>query len=99
MDDSDGATDGTEVDDGDDVRVWLVERTYSDRDLLTLVYATSNGGRYLRKERAGRLGGETTAAISVGDDRLSTVDDETTRKRYAEEAVRMKEKHAPDDTV
>jgi hypothetical protein len=99
MDGADGADDVDEASDGDDVRVWLVERTYSDRDLLTLVYATPDGERYLRKERAGRLGGETTAAITVENDRLSTVDDETTRERYAEEAVRMNEKHEPGDTV
>lgn len=96
MDDVD---DADEASDGDDVRVWLVERTYSDRDLLTLVYATSDGERYLQKERAGRLGGETTAAIEVDTDRLSTVGDDQTQERYAEEAVRMQEKHEPDDTV
>ncbi|WP_458208407.1 hypothetical protein [Haladaptatus sp. NG-SE-30] len=88
-----------DVGDTDDVRVWLVERTYSDRDLLTLVYSTPDGARYLQKERAGRLGGETTAAIEVEPDRLSTVEDETTRERYSAEAARMAKKHEPDDTV
>ena len=82
----------------DDVRVWLVERTYSDRDLLTLVYATSDGEWYLRKELAGRLGGETTAAIEVERERLSQTD-ESERKRYATEATRMAEKHDEDDIV
>ncbi|EFW93848.1 hypothetical protein ZOD2009_01855 [Haladaptatus paucihalophilus DX253] len=83
----------------DDVRVWLVERTYSDRDLLTLVYATPDGERYLRKERAGRLGGETTAAIDVDGERLSPVSDEDDQERYAAEATRMKRKRDPNDTV
>ncbi len=82
-----------------DVRVWLVERTYSDRDLLTLVYATPDGERYLQKELAGRLGGETTAAIEVEDDRLSPVDDDGRRERYADEVERMANKHEPGDTV
>ncbi|GAA0224987.1 hypothetical protein ACFFQF_09935 [Haladaptatus pallidirubidus] len=82
-----------------DVRVWLVERTYSDRDLLTLVYATPDGERYLQKELAGRLGGETTAAIEVERDRLSSVADDSRQQRYAEEAKRMAEKHEPNDTV
>jgi hypothetical protein len=83
----------------DDVRVWLVERTYNDRDLLTLVYATPDGEQYLRKERAGRLGGETTAAIDVGAERLAPVTDDTERERYAAEATRIMEKREPSDTV
>ncbi len=83
----------------DDVRVWLVERTYSDRDLLTLVYATPDGEWYLRKERAGRLGGETTAAIEVERERLAPVTDESEKERYATEATRIAEKRDADDTV
>ncbi|WP_435155582.1 hypothetical protein [Haladaptatus sp. DFWS20] len=82
-----------------DVRVWLVERTYSDRDLLTLVYATPDGERYLQKELAGRLGGETTAAIDVEEERLAQVADEAVRERYAAETERMMEKHDPGDMV
>ncbi|WP_231185653.1 hypothetical protein [Haladaptatus sp. DYF46] len=83
----------------DDVRVWLVERTYNDRDLLTLVYATPDGEQYLRKERAGRLGGETTAAIEVDAERLAPVTDDAERERYAAEATRIMEKREPSDTV
>ncbi|MFQ3320223.1 MAG: hypothetical protein ACI80F_002301, partial [Natronomonas sp.] len=38
----------------DSVRVWLVERTYGDdeQNLIILTYATPDGERYLRKERA-----------------------------------------------
>ncbi|WP_266078982.1 hypothetical protein [Haladaptatus caseinilyticus] len=82
-----------------DVRAWLVERTYSDRDLLTLVYATSDGERYLQKELAGRLGGETTAAIDVEEGRLAQVDDDAVKERYAAEVERMTAQHEPDDMV
>ncbi|SIR51383.1 hypothetical protein SAMN05421858_2586 [Haladaptatus litoreus] len=82
-----------------DVRVWLVERTYSDRDLLTLVYSTPDGEQYLQKELAGRLGGETTAAIEVEQDRLSSVTEDSRQQRYAEEVERMADKHDPSDTV
>jgi hypothetical protein len=83
----------------DDERVWLVERTYSQRDLVTLVYATPDGERYLRKEKAAHLGGDATAAIEVSPDRLSPVDDEDDLERYASEAARMAEKHDPDETI
>ena len=38
----------------DGVEVWLVERTYSDdeQNLVVLTYATPDGERYFRKERA-----------------------------------------------
>ena len=38
----------------DEIRAWLVERTFSDdeQNLVILVYATTDGERYLRKERA-----------------------------------------------
>jgi hypothetical protein len=36
------------------VQVWLVERTYSDdeQNMIILTYATTDGERYFRKERA-----------------------------------------------
>ena len=38
----------------DEVRVWLVERTFSDdeQNIVILVYATPDGTRYYREERA-----------------------------------------------
>ena len=41
-------------DSDDTVRVWLVERTYSDdeQNLIILTYATTDGEQYFRKERA-----------------------------------------------
>ena len=35
-------------------RCWLVERTYTDRDTIVLVYATPDGERSSRKELGGR---------------------------------------------
>jgi hypothetical protein len=105
----------------DTVRVWLVERTYSDdapcelrshgprlatldekQNLIILVYATTDGERYLRKERALTGFGDdrpATAAIEASPDDLGTVDDPETRERYAAEASRLADEHAPDDYV
>jgi hypothetical protein len=89
----------------DDVRVWLVERTYSDdeQNLIILVYATTDGERYFRKERAltsftgpGRV---TTAAIDVDPANLGAVDETAVRERYRAEATRMAETHEPDDPI
>lgn len=86
------------------VRVWLVERTYSDdeQNLIILVYATPDGERYLRKERALTSFSDvrpTTAAIDADPGNLGRVDDPETREWYAEEASRMAADHDPDDTV
>jgi len=85
------------------VRVWLVERTYSDdeQNLIILVYATPDGERYFRKERALTSSTdvrETTAALDVAADDLGTVRDDE-RERYAVEATRMAAEHDPDDAI
>jgi hypothetical protein len=90
---------------GDDgVRVWLVERTYSDdeQNLIILVYATTDGEREFRKERAltsfdDRR--ETTAAVVADPGNLGRVDDPDLRERYAAEASRMAADHDPDDVI
>ncbi len=94
-----------EADDGD-VRVWMVERTFSEDspNILVMVYATPDGRYYLQKERAynrfGSRGAPTvTAAMTVDAERLAAVDDEKTVERYASEARRMRERHDPDDSV
>ncbi|MFP4590868.1 MAG: hypothetical protein ACLFMX_02785 [Halobacteriales archaeon] len=86
------------------VRVWLVERTFSDDELnlVILVYATTDGRRYFRKERA--LSGPrdervTTAALDVPAHNLGPVLEEAERERYAAEATRMAAEHDPDDPV
>lgn len=85
-------------------RVWLVERTYSDdeQNVIILIYATTDGERYFRKERALTSftdGRDTTAAVDAGPDDLGTVDDPDLQDRYATEAQRMAANHDPDDTV
>ncbi|MFC7212721.1 hypothetical protein ACFQO4_01330 [Saliphagus sp. GCM10025334] len=90
--------------DQEGVRVWLVERTYSDdeQNLIILVYATPDGERYFRKERALTSftdARETTAALEVDADNLGSVDDPVQRERYATEASRMAAEHGPDDPI
>lgn len=90
---------------GDGVRVWLVERTFSDdeQNVVILIYATSDGSRYLRKERALTSftgpARETRAALDVDPEDLAAVADPETEERYAAEAARMAEAHAPTDSV
>jgi hypothetical protein len=87
------------------VRVWLVERTYGDdeQNLIILTYATPDGERTFRKERAlpSFTGDErgTKAALDVSETNLSSVDDTDKREQYAAEAARMAEKHEPDETI
>ena len=86
------------------VRVWLVERTYSDdeQNLIIITYATTDGRRYYRKERALTSftdSRETTAAIDVDPKNLGHVDDPEERTRFATEASRMADAHDPDDVI
>jgi hypothetical protein len=87
------------------VRVWLVERTYSDdeQNLVILTYATPDGSRSFRKERALTSftgdARETTAAVDASPSNLGEVTDAETRERYAAEATRMAAEHDPDDTI
>jgi hypothetical protein len=86
------------------VRVWLVERTYSDdeQNLIILIYATPDGRRYFRKERALTSASdvrETTAAVEAAPHNLGRVENAERRERYATEARRMAEAHDPDDAI
>ena len=89
----------------DDVRVWLVDRTYSDdeQNIIILTYATPDGERVYRKERAltSFTGDDrgTTAAVTVEPANLGAVADEETREQYAAEAARMAERYDPDDAI
>ncbi len=81
-------------------RIWLVDRVYSDKGMLNLVYATTDGQRHLRKQLSEQMVMRTdvTAAIKVDADRLEpTRDDE--RDRYAEAASKTARTHDPDETV
>jgi hypothetical protein len=90
--------------DGETVRVWLVERTYSDdeQNLIISTYATPDGERYYRQERAlttfsGTDSG-TPVAREVAASNLGTSDPDD-RERYAAEAARMAERHEPDERL
>ncbi|WP_435180775.1 hypothetical protein [Halorussus sp. AFM4] len=85
----------------DDERLWLVERTYTDKGLVSLVYATTDGERQLRKQRSMNMLNQVdvTAAVDADPESLDPVDDEATRERYADEATRMAEQHDPDEAV
>jgi hypothetical protein len=89
---------------GDGVRVWLVERTYSDdeQNLIILTYATPDGERYFRKERALTSFGDvrdTTAAVDARPENLGDVSDPDLRAQYEAEATRMAAIHDPDDVI
>ena len=83
-------------------RLWLVERAYDDKGLISLVYATTDGSTVRRIERAPiaveRSGG-VTAAVDADAEALEPVDDDALRERYAAEATRMAERHDPGETV
>jgi hypothetical protein len=89
----------------DEIRAWLVERTYSDdeQNLVILVYATTDGERYLRKERALTSftgpARDTYAATDAPAENFGDVTDSEERERYAAEARRMATQHDPTDTV
>lgn len=85
----------------DQVRVWLVERSYSDKGLVTVVYATPDGTRrYSRQLSEHALArSPVTAAQTVEADSLAGVTDDETRERYAAEATRMASAHDPGDEV
>ena len=91
----------TEDDDGDGVvRAWLVERDYDDRGLVSVVYATPDGERALRRELSAQMlqRNPTTAARDVPTSNLEPVR-ETDRERYRREAERVRENHDPDEEI
>nr|WP_225335920.1 hypothetical protein [Halomicrobium urmianum] len=82
----------------------MVERTYSDdeQNMIILVYATPDGERYFRKERALTSFTDvrdTTAALDVDPGDLGAVDDPDQREQYATEAERMADVHDPDEPI
>ncbi|MFC6873969.1 hypothetical protein [Halobellus marinus] len=94
---------GEDATEDDTVRCWLVERTYTDRGLVDMTYATLDGSHVRRKQVSTTImrqrGSGTTAAVDVARSDLDPVDDEETQERYAAEAERMREEHAPDEEV
>ena len=100
----DAANRADDADDSEDtVRCWLVERTYTDRGLVDMVYATPDGSHVRRKQLSTTImrqrGSGTSAAVDVERADLDPVDDETVRERYAAEVERMREQYDPDDEV
>jgi hypothetical protein len=86
----------------DEERLWLVDRTYTDKGLVSLVYATTDGERSLHKQRSMNMlqqGADVTAAVEADPEDLKSVDDAETRERYADEATRMADQHGPDEAV
>lgn len=84
----------------DTVRCWLVEREIWDEDVVTLVYATTDGTHHHTRQLAANLvvRTEITAAIDVPEDELEPAAADDT-DRYATEAQRMAEQHDPDDVI
>ncbi|MFD1598567.1 hypothetical protein [Halobellus rarus] len=101
-DDTANRADGP-ADPDDTVRCWLVERTYTDRGLVDMVYATPDGSHVRRKQLSTTImrqrGSGTSAAVDVERADLDPVDDEAVRERYAAEVARMREQYDPDDEV
>ena len=85
------------------VRCWLVERTYTDRGLVDMTYATPDGSQIHRRQVSTvvlrQRGTETTAAVEVDPAELKPVDDAEHRERYVAEIERVRDDHAPDDEV
>lgn len=83
----------------EDVRqVWLVYREYTDKGLVTAVYATPDGEHKHVEQLSANSPRTITAAKEVGEHRLEEADPEE-RDRYAEEVARMADRHDPDDAV
>ena len=97
--------DGSQDDKGaEEVRVWLVERAYSEevQNMLELVYATADGSRMLHLQKmlsSPHQADTITAARDVSNEKLEPVRDEDDAERYAREAERMREKYDPGETV
>jgi hypothetical protein len=83
------------------VRCWLVERSYDDKGMVHLVYATEDGERRYRQQfAADRLARTSvTAAREIDAERLSPVDDSAVRQRYATEVERVATANDPDDEM
>jgi len=81
-------------------RTWLVERSYDDGGMVTLVYATPDGERRYRTQFSAAYveSRSVTAAREVDTEDLApTPEDE--RERYRTEVERVRERHDPDDEV
>jgi hypothetical protein len=82
-------------------RVWLVERDYNDKGLVTLVYATPDGERAVQQHKSSKMLSKqgVTAATEVTTDKLRPVEEDDRRERYATEASRVADRNDPDDEI
>lgn len=81
--------------------LWLVDRTYDDKGMVKLTYATPDGTETVRTEFAEQrlqMGRDVTAAREADADDVTETDAEDV-ERFAAEATRMAERHDPDDPV
>ncbi len=95
-------TRGDDGSESDGVQCWLVERTFDDRNLVTIVYATPAGNRYHQRERSAqalRTGSAVTAGVTLDPESLEPVGDGETREWYAAEAKRVAATHEPGDPI
>ncbi|WP_435348120.1 hypothetical protein [Haloarchaeobius sp. HRN-SO-5] len=85
----------------DTVQCWLVERTFDDRNLVTVVYATEDGRRYRQQERSANslARSPVLAGREIPVDDLEETPDEETRERYATEATRTAEQYDADEEI
>jgi len=84
------------------VQCWLVERTFDDRNLVTIVYATPDGSRYQQQERSAtslQTGSTVTAAAEIPTTNSSQSPTRATRERYVTEVERTAEQYNPDDPI
>jgi len=83
------------------VLVWLVERDYNDKGLVTLVYATPDGERAVQQHKSSNMLSKqgVTAATEIDPARLRPVEDDDRRERYATEASRVADRNDPDDEI
>jgi len=84
----------------DTVDVWLVERTYSDdeQNLVILTYATPDGQRVFRKERALTSFSDeraTPVMLWASVENPGVVEDPDEQARYAAEVERMQAEYEP----
>ncbi len=84
----------------DELRCWLVERDYDDKGLVTVSYATPDGERRWRMQRAAAALSrrDVTAAVDVDPEDLEPTPEDLI-ERYRSEVERMRERHAPDEPV
>lgn len=82
------------------VQCWLVERDVWDEDLVTIVYATTDGEYHHQRQLSGGMLYEidVTAGKEFPREDLEPTP-ASERERYAAEAQRMAQRHDPTDIV